>query len=95
VAPEVLPDPAAELTAARAALARGSPEEAAVHLALTLRLEPTLAPAILEAAGDRRSPALDLVRGDALRLVGHEAEARRAYAAAARGVAGPSGERDP
>jgi hypothetical protein len=94
VAPEHLPDPAAELVAARAALSAGVPDEAAVHLALALRLEPTMAPAILEAAGDQRSPALDLVRGDALRLVGHEAEARRAYASAARGMAGRSAERE-
>ncbi len=82
-----LPDPVAELAAARAAIAAGDHGGAAVHLALVLRLEPTMAPAVVDAAGHHRDPALLLVRGDALRIAGHEAEARREYAAAARAVA--------
>ena len=93
VAPE-LPDPAEELDAAARALAAGGLDEAALRFALTLRLAPALAPAILEAtegmlgtggaAGSGAAgPALSVVRGDAFRLVGLEMEARRAYAMAA------------
>jgi hypothetical protein len=93
VAPE-LPDPAEELGAAARALAAGALEEAALRFALTLRLAPALAPAVLEAtegtlgsggaAGSGPAgPALSVVRGDAFRLVGLELEARRAYAMAA------------
>jgi hypothetical protein len=90
-----LPDPAEELDAASRALLAGSLEEAALRFALTLRLAPALAPAVLEAtegaAGVRgaagsmgsASSTLSVVRGDAFRLVGLETEARRAYAMAA------------
>ena len=93
VAPE-LPDPAEELDAAARALAAGELDEAALRFALTLRLAPALAPAVIEAtegtlgtggaAGSGPAgPALSVVRGDAFRLVGLELEARRAYAMAA------------
>jgi tetratricopeptide (TPR) repeat protein len=89
-----LPDPAEELEAAARALAAGALDEAALRFALTLRLAPALAPAVLEAtdgllgaggaAGSGAAgPALSVVRGDAFRLVGLEVEARRAYAMAA------------
>jgi tetratricopeptide (TPR) repeat protein len=86
-AAEPLPDPAAELAAARAAIAADDHDGAALHLALALRLDPSTAPAVLDAAGHHRSAALEMVKGDALRLVGHDVEARRAYAAAARSMA--------
>ncbi len=69
-----------ELVLARAALDDGQVEDAAVHLALVIRLAPALAPAVLELVGDDHRPELALVRGDAYRLVGLESEARRAYA---------------
>jgi hypothetical protein len=78
-----LPDPADELDAARAALLAGSLDEATLRFALVLRLAPALAPAIIEATDGVAGPAIDVIRGDAYRLVGLEAEARRAYAAAA------------
>ena len=89
-----LPDPAEELDAAAHALGAGRLDEAALRFALTLRLAPALAPAVLEAtdtvarmgsaAGPGPAgPALSVVRGDAFRLVGLETEARRAYAMAA------------
>ncbi|MGZ8437758.1 MAG: tetratricopeptide repeat protein [Candidatus Limnocylindrales bacterium] len=89
-----LPDPAEELDAAARALAPGALDEAALRFALTLRLAPALAPAVLEAtdgilgaggaAGSGAAgPALSVVRGDAFRLVGLEMEARRAFAMAA------------
>lgn len=80
-----LPDPALELEAGRAALVAGSVDEAAVRLGLALRLAPALGPAVLEATAGARGAALAMVRGDAYRLAGHEAEARHAYAVAAHG----------
>ncbi|HYM84129.1 MAG TPA: hypothetical protein VEY67_08265 [Candidatus Dormibacteraeota bacterium] len=85
------PEPAIELEAGRADLAAGRMATGAAHLAIALRLAPSLAPDILGAtetvAGgwlvDPASAALDLVRGDAYRLLGREVEARRSYAAAA------------
>ncbi len=78
-----LPDPAGELDAARAALLAGAIDEAVLRFALALRLAPSLAPAILEATDGIAGPAVSVVRGDAYRQLGLEAEARRAYAAAA------------
>ncbi len=79
-----LPDPAGELDAARAALAAGDRAGAALRLSIVLRLAPTLAPAVLDIATGESGPEFDLVRGDALRLVGRESQARRAFASAAR-----------
>jgi hypothetical protein len=86
VAGPVTPDPEAHLVAGRMALASGDHARAALHLGLVLRLGPPLAPAVLEAVGDPVGPDLALVRGDALRLVGQEWEARRAFVAAAAGL---------
>jgi hypothetical protein len=89
VARSDLPDPAGELDAARAALLAGALDEAVLRFTLALRLAPALAPAVLEATDGLAGPAVSVVRGDAYRQVGLEAEARRAYAAAAW-----SGDRD-
>lgn len=82
-------DPAAELEAAAAALTAGHRAGVAVRLAIILRLAPDLAQGVLEAIA--RSPSLsaelELVRGDAYRLAGHEHDAQRAYAAAAAALA--------
>jgi tetratricopeptide (TPR) repeat protein len=80
-----MPDPAAELEAGRAALVAGSLEEAALRFGLALRFAPALAPAVLEATDGARGPGLTLVRGDAYRLAGHDAEAQQAYVIAAHG----------
>ncbi len=85
--PARLPDPALELDAARADLVAGRIDAAAVRLAVALRFGPALAPAVLDVAAGHAGPAMDLVRGDAYRLVGHERDARVAYAAAAGGLA--------
>jgi tetratricopeptide (TPR) repeat protein len=79
------PDPAAELEAGRDALVAGAIEDAVLHFLLALRLAPALAPAVLEATDGARGPALTMVRGDAYRLAGHEAEAQQAYVIAAHG----------
>jgi hypothetical protein len=92
---ERLPDPAAELAAARAELAAGDRAGAAIRLAVVLRLAPALAPAVLDVAAAEPGRDFDLVRGDALRLVGRETQARRAFAAAARDGAPVAGEAEP
>jgi tetratricopeptide (TPR) repeat protein len=79
------PDPAAELEAGREALIAGSIDDAVLHFSLALRLAPALAPAVLEATDGARGAALTMVRGDAYRLAGHEAEAQQAYVIAAHG----------
>ncbi|HSL96959.1 MAG TPA: hypothetical protein VK831_00180 [Candidatus Deferrimicrobiaceae bacterium] len=75
-------DAATELRRAREELA-SRPERALVRLALVLRLDPTLAPAVLDAVALRREPTAALVRGDAQRLLGRHLEAEAAFDAAA------------
>lgn len=58
------------------------PGAAALRLALALRVEPGLAPAVLDVIGTAAEPELALVRGDALRLLGRHTDAEAAYAAA-------------
>jgi hypothetical protein len=86
--PPDLPNGPTVLDAARRAIEAGDHEAAAVQLALVLRVSPGLAPAVLDVAGSTAGAGLDLIRGDAYRLVGHEAEAQRAYASAASVLAG-------
>jgi hypothetical protein len=90
---DAMPDPPSELAAARAALAAGDRSDAAIRLSVVLRLAPALAPAVLDIAAAEPGPDFDLVRGDALRLVGRESQARRSFAAASRRSA--SEARDP
>jgi tetratricopeptide (TPR) repeat protein len=82
----VLPDPGELLSRARAALRAGRPGQASASLALALRAEPSLAPAVLDLIAGRTEPVLALVRGDAHRIVGHEAEAIRDYVAAVAAI---------
>ena len=64
----------------RAALAGGDVGGAALRLGVALRLDPGFAEGVLEAVGAwERDPALALVAGDALRLLGREAEAFDAF----------------
>jgi hypothetical protein len=81
-----LPDPAELLARAREALDGDRPGQAAAGLALALRAEPSLAPAILDLLAGRQEPVLALVRGDAHRIVGHEGEALRDYVAAVAAI---------
>ena len=81
-----LPDGRAELDAAHEALGAGDVSTAAVRLAVALRVSPSLAPAVIDMLAGTKGPEFDLIRGDAYRLVGHEAEAQRAYAAVAAAV---------
>jgi Tetratricopeptide repeat len=93
----------------RAALAAGDSTQASLRLAVALRLEPGFAESVLESVGPHASePAIALVAGDALRLLGRETEARAAYdvargassvdssaAALTSGVPGVSGAAQP
>lgn len=83
VIPE-LPAADAELELGRSSMAAGELVAAAIHLGLVLRVSPALAPAVLDVVADDRSVELAFVRGDAYRLVGHELDARRAFAQAVR-----------
>jgi hypothetical protein len=83
-----LPNASEALDQGRAALEAGDLGEAAIQLALVLRLSSPLAPAVLDLVADRSERELAFVRGDAYRLVGRELDARRAYARA--GPAGPT-----
>jgi hypothetical protein len=78
-------DPVAELQRARAELP-ADPGRALLRLALTLRLDPTLAPAVLDLVAGRTEPAAALLRGDAQRLLGRHLEAEAAFASAAAGL---------
>jgi len=78
-------DPAAEVRRAREELG-ARPERAFVRLALVLRLDPTLAPAVLDAVALRREPAAAVIRGDAQRLLGRHLEAEAAFDAAAQNL---------
>ena len=64
----------------RAALASGDVAAASLRLGVAIRLEPGFAQGVLDALGDRTDePALALVAGDALRLLGRESEALEAF----------------
>ena len=74
----------------RAALAAGDVATAALRLGVAIRLEPAFAQGVLDAIGERASePALALVAGDALRLLGREHEALAAFDVAQGRIAGP------
>jgi hypothetical protein len=81
-----LPDSAELLNRARAALDARRPGQAAAALALALRADSSLAPTVLDLIAGRQEPVLALVRGDANRIVGHEAEALRDYATAVAAI---------
>jgi hypothetical protein len=88
---ETAPPAALEaLAGGRAALAANDTTHASLRLAVALRLEPAFAGTVLDAVGPHADdPALALVAGDALRLLGRETEARAAYDVA-RGAPRPS-----
>jgi hypothetical protein len=78
-------DPRAELEHALEELG-SRPERAFLRLALALRADPTIAPAVLDAVHLRREPAAVLLRGDAQRLLGRHLEAEAAFDAAAESL---------
>ena len=88
------PDAADVLSRARDELRGGNPERIATgldRLALALRLDPTLAPGVIEAVGRRQEPAALLIRGDACRILGRTLEAEATLVAAAALLDRPTG----
>ncbi len=75
-------DPRAELERAREELDT-KPERAFLRMALALRADPTLAPAVLDVVHLRRDAPAAMLRGDAHRLMGRHLEAEAAFDAAA------------
>jgi len=69
----------AEVAAGHSFLEAGDPMMAALHFGVAIRLTPASAAAVLDAIGDRQDLPLRLVRGDALRLLGLEADAGSTY----------------
>lgn len=83
--------PADLLEVGRADVRAGNPERVAAgldRLALALRMDPMLAPGVLEALGRHREPAALVIRGDAFRILGRVLEAEAAYLAAAAALEG-------
>jgi hypothetical protein len=78
-----VPEPTTLFHAGRTAVETGRIEDGATALILALRASPSLAPAVLDLLAGRGEPLLVLVRGDAQRIVGREAEALRDHATAA------------
>lgn len=79
-------DPAILFHAGRVAVEAGRIDDAAAALILALRASPGLAPAVLDLLAGRGEALLVVVRGDAHRIVGREAEALRDHATAASGI---------
>ena len=90
-------DPGTILDAGEAALASGDYASAALHLGLVVRVAPSIAPAVLAAIGETPDAGLQMVRGDAYRVLGRELDARRAYelAMSSAGAPSPSSGVDP
>ena len=78
-----------EVATGTAALQGGDALMAALHFAVALRVTPESARAVVDAIGERRDLALELVRGDALRLLGNESDAGEAYASVASALGKP------
>jgi hypothetical protein len=83
-APAAVVDPnrinaATEISAGTALLEEGDSLMAALHFGIALRMTGDAAPAVLAAIGERHDPPLELVRGDALRVMGLESDAGAAY----------------
>lgn len=87
-------DPLLELAQARAELSTDA-ERALVRLSLVLRIDPTLAPAVLDAISLRREPTAELIRGDAQRLLGRHLEAEAAFARTADWLDHPATRKSP
>jgi hypothetical protein len=95
VEPESMPiavEADAEIESGRAYLIADDAMMAALHFAVALRLAPGSAGAVLDAIGDRQELSLQLVRGDALRVLGLEGDAGKAYLSVASALGAPRPE---
>jgi len=82
-------EPGAEVAVGRSCLLDNEPLMAALHFGVAIRLAPELAGVVLEAIGERQDLPLQLVRGDALRLLGLEGDAGRTYLSVAGALRAP------
>lgn len=80
---------ATEIEYGRVALDSGDPMMAALRFGVAIRIAPASARAVLDAVGDRQDLPLQLVRGDALRLLGLDRDAGQAYLSVANALGGP------
>ncbi len=78
-----------EVAAGAAALRAGDALMAALHFAVALRMTPESARAVVDGIGERQDLALELVRGDALRLLGNGSGAGEAYASVESALSKP------
>jgi hypothetical protein len=95
VEPESMPitvEADAEIESGRAYLIADDAMMAALHFAVALRLAPGSAGAVLDAIEDRQELPLQLVRGDALRVLGLEGDAGKAYLSVASALGAPRPE---
>jgi hypothetical protein len=88
--PDGLAEARVEVELGTSALASGDVLAAGLHFGVALRLTPSLATAVLDAIGDRRGLPLELVRGDALRLMGRPNAAAEAYLSVAAELRSPT-----
>ena len=79
----------AEVASGCSYLEAGDPMMAALHFGVAIRMAPASATSVLDAIGDRQELPLQLVRGDALRLLGLEGDAGRAYQSVASALGAP------
>lgn len=89
-------EPMDELSRARMELSSGNADESlrgVSRLALALRVDPAIAPAVVDALRLRGDPAALLVRGDAYRLLGRDLEAEAAFHAAGQALDALDGSR--
>ena len=84
-----------EIAAGIALLETGDALLAALHFGIALRMTPESAQTVLGAIGDRHDLALELVRGDALRMQGHEHDAGQAYQSVASALSGARAAAEP
>ena len=75
-----------EVAAGRSRLEANDAIIAALHFGVAIRLAPELAGDVLVAIGERQDLPLQLVRGDALRLLGLESDAGKAYVSLANAL---------
>ena len=82
----------AEVASGRSYLEGNDPLMAALHFGVALRLNQTRASAVIEAIGDRQDVPLQLVRGEAVRLLGVAGDAGAASQSAVIEPSAPAAE---
>ncbi|MFI5259304.1 MAG: hypothetical protein ACHQ01_06820, partial [Candidatus Limnocylindrales bacterium] len=79
----------AEVSSGRSSLDANDPMMAALHFGVAIRIAPESARSVLDEIGDRQDLPLQLVRGDALRILGLQGDAGRAYLSVANALWAP------